>query len=98
MSRIWILKKNAINLYQINKQVYYGKLKERKTKKMKDVKIKMVLLETGEIKEFGGWYTLKELYNLLKTYEKNERFEILSVEFSASSNGMFDDLPDVGSK
>lgn len=50
----------------------------------------MVLLETGEIKEFGGWYTLQELYNLLKTYEKNEKFEILSLEFSPGNNGMFD--------
>lgn len=58
----------------------------------------MVLLETGEIKEFGGWYTLKELYKLLKAYEKDERFEILSMEFSHGSNGMFDNLPDVGSK
>lgn len=58
----------------------------------------MVLLETGEIKEFGGWYTLKELYKLLKTYENDERFEILSMEFSTGSNGMFDNLPDVRSK
>lgn len=60
---------------------------------MRDVKIKMVLLETGEIKEFGGWYTLKELYNLLKTYERNEKFKILSVEFDDASNGMFDYMP-----
>lgn len=58
----------------------------------------MVLVETGEIKEFGGWYTLKEIYNLLKTYEKDERFEILSMEFSTGNNGMFNNLPDVGSK
>ena len=64
---------------------------------MKQVKIKMVLLETGEIKEFGGWYTLKELYNLLKTYEKNEKFEILSLEFNPGSNGMFDNMPNYSS-
>lgn len=64
---------------------------------MKQVKIKMVLLETGEIKEFGGWYTLKELYNLLKNYERDERFEILSMEFSTGNNGMFSNLPDVRS-
>lgn len=64
---------------------------------MRQVKIKMVLLETGEIKEFEGWYTLKELYNLLKTYEKNEKFEILSLEIKPSSNGMFDNMPNNGS-
>ena len=53
----------------------------------------MVLLDTGEIKEFGGWYTLKELYNLLKNYEKDERFEILSMEFGTGSNGVFDNQP-----
>lgn len=65
---------------------------------MKQVELKIVLLETGEIKEFRGWYTLKELYKLLKTYEKDERFEILSLEFSTGNNGFFDNLPDVRSK
>lgn len=58
----------------------------------------MVLLDTGEIKEFGGWYTLKELYNLLKAYEKDERFEILSMEFGTGNNGVFNNLPNVSSK
>ncbi len=65
---------------------------------MKQVKIEILFLETGEIKEFRGWYTLKEVYNLLKYYEKDERFEVLSLEFSHGSNGMFDNLPDVRSK
>lgn len=61
---------------------------------MKQVKINIVYLETGEIKVFGGFYTLKQVYNLLKNYEKDEKFEILSVEFSVGSNGMFDNIPD----
>lgn len=60
---------------------------------MKQVKINIVCLETGEIKVIRGFYTLKQLYNLLKIYEENERFEILSIEFSVGSNGMFDNLP-----
>lgn len=65
---------------------------------MRQVKTKIVVLDTGEIKEAGGWYTLKELYNLLKNYEKNGKFEILSMEFSTGNNGMFNNLPDVRSK
>lgn len=65
---------------------------------MKQVKISIVFLETGEIKEFGGFYTLKEVYNLLKNYEKDKRFSVLSVEFNDGINGMFDNLPYVDNK
>lgn len=60
---------------------------------MYQVKINIVYLPTGELKTFGGFYSLKQVYQLLKNYEKDERFKTLSVEFGNGNNGMFDNLP-----
>lgn len=60
---------------------------------MRQVKINIVCLETGEIKEHEGIYTLKQIYNILLNYERNEKFKIVSIEFGERSNGMFDYMP-----
>lgn len=60
---------------------------------MYQVKINVVYLPTGEIKAFEGFYTLKQVYHLLKQYEKDEKFKFLSVEFGNGNNGMFNNLP-----
>lgn len=60
---------------------------------MRQVKIKIVSIETGEIRVFEGLYTIKRVFNILINYEKNEKFKIISVEFGDSNNGMFDNLP-----
>lgn len=65
---------------------------------MYQIKIELVYLPTGEIKVFGGYYTLKQMYHLLKQYEKDENFKLLTIEFGNGNNGMFDNLPDVGRK
>lgn len=53
---------------------------------MKQVIIEVVYLPTGEIKTFGGFMSLKELYQNLKRYEKDERFEIYAVNFAVDRN------------
>lgn len=65
---------------------------------MHEIKIEMAFLTTGEIKTFGGYYTLKQLYQLLKQYEKDERFKLMSIQFSNGNNGMFDNLPNGNNK
>ena len=65
---------------------------------MYQTKIEIVYLPTGEIKIFGGFYSLKQVYNLLKQYEKDEKFKLLSVEFGDGRNGIFDNLPNDSSK
>lgn len=60
---------------------------------MYQTKINVVYLPTGELKKFEGFYTLKQVYQLLKQYEKDEKFKFLSVEFGTGNNGMFDNLP-----
>lgn len=62
---------------------------------MYQIKIELVYLPTGEIKKFGGFYSLKQMYHLLKQYEKDENFMFMSIEFGNGSNGMFDNLPNV---
>lgn len=65
---------------------------------MYQIKINLVYLPTGEIKEFGGYYTLKQIYQLLKQYEKDESFMFMSLEFGNGINGMFDNLPNVSNE
>ena len=65
---------------------------------MYQTRIEVVYLPTGELKTFEGFYSLKQVYHLLKSYEKDEKFKFLSVEFGYGNNGMFDNLPNVGSK
>ena len=65
---------------------------------MYQIIIELVYLQTGEIKKFEGYYSLQQLYHLLKQYEKDERFMLMSVQFGNGSNGMFDNLPNVSSK
>lgn len=65
---------------------------------MYQLKIELVYLPTGEIKCFSGYYSLKQMYHLLKNYEKDEKFMFTSIEFGNGSNGIFDNLPNVGSK
>ncbi len=60
---------------------------------MYQIKINVVYLPTGELKKFEGFYSLKQVYQLLKNYERDEKFKILSVEFGTGNNGMFDNLP-----
>lgn len=71
---------------------------EENKKEIRQVKIKIVCLETGEIKVFEGIYTIKRVFNILINYEKNEKFKILSVEFDNSSNSMFDNMSDARGK
>lgn len=42
----------------------------------------MLHIETGEIKEFIGYWTLKELYNTIKAYQKNNMWKILNINFN----------------
>lgn len=65
---------------------------------MYQIEIELVYLPTGEIKSFSGFYSLKQLYHLLKQYEKDERFKFMEIQFGNGSNGMFDNLPNVCSK
>lgn len=65
---------------------------------MYQITINLVYLPTGEIKTFGGFYSLKQLYQLLKQYEKDERFKIMEIQFSNGDNGMFDNLPNVSNQ
>ena len=60
---------------------------------MYQTKIEIVYLPTGEIKIFEGFYSLKQVYHMLKQYEKDEKFKTLSVEFGNGNNGMFNNLP-----
>ena len=58
---------------------------------MKQVTIEVVYLQTGEIKTFGGFMSLKEIYQILKKYEKDERFELYAVNFAVNAN-LFDNV------
>ena len=60
---------------------------------MYQTKINVVYLPTGELKVFEGFYSLKQVYQLLKNYENDERFKTLSGEFGTGNNGVFDNLP-----
>lgn len=60
---------------------------------MHQITINFIYLPTGEIKTFGGFYSLKQLYQLLKKYEKDERFKFMEIQFGDGNNGMFDNLP-----
>lgn len=53
---------------------------------MKQITIEVVYLPTGEIKTCGGFMTLKELYQDLKKFEKDERFEVYTVNFAVDAN------------
>lgn len=53
---------------------------------MKQVTIEVVYLPTGEIKTFGGFMSLKEVYQNLKRYENDERFELYAVNFAVNAN------------
>ena len=53
---------------------------------MKQVTIEVVYLQTGEIKTFGGFMSLKEVYQTLKKYENDERFELYGVNFAVSAD------------
>lgn len=59
---------------------------------MKQVTIEVVYLPTGEIKTFGGFMSLKEVYQRLKQYEKDERFELYAVSFAVNAN-LFNNVP-----
>lgn len=65
---------------------------------MYQIKIELVYLQTGEIKIFEGFYSLKQMYHLLKQYEKDEKFMLMSIQFGNGHNGMFDNLSNVSSK
>lgn len=53
---------------------------------MKQITIEVLFLQTGEIKTFGGFMTLKEVYQLLKKYDNDERFELYAVNFAIDAN------------
>lgn len=53
---------------------------------MKQVTIEVVYLQTGELKTFGGFMTLKEVYQTLKKYDNDERFELYAVNFAVNAN------------
>lgn len=53
---------------------------------MKQVTIEVLYLPTGELKTFAGFMTLKEIYQILKKYENDERFELFAVNFAIDSN------------
>lgn len=53
---------------------------------MKQVTIEVLYFPTGELKTFGGYMTLKEIYQLLKKYENDERFELYAVNFAVDAN------------
>ena len=40
----------------------------------------MLYLTTGEIKEFSGYWSWKEIYSQVKSYEKSQRWKILKIE------------------
>lgn len=43
---------------------------------------KITLLETtsGELKEFTGYWSLKEIYQLAKNYEKSQKWKVKYIE------------------
>lgn len=53
---------------------------------MKQVTIEVVYLPTGELKTFGGFMSLKEVYQILKRYENDERFELYAVNFAVNAD------------
>lgn len=40
----------------------------------------MLHLETAELKEFSGYWNWKEIYEMIKKYEKTKKWKILKVE------------------
>lgn len=40
----------------------------------------MLHLESGELKEFSGYWSWKEIYETIKKYEKSKKWKILKVE------------------
>ena len=40
----------------------------------------MLYLETGELREFSGYWSWKEIYSQIKNYEKSQKWKILKVE------------------
>lgn len=40
----------------------------------------MLFLETGELREFSGYWSWKEIYEMIKSYEKSQKWKILKVE------------------
>lgn len=40
----------------------------------------MLQLETAELKEFSGYWSWKEIYEIIKKYEKSNKWKILKIE------------------
>lgn len=40
----------------------------------------MLYLTTGEIKEFSGYWSWREIYSQVKAYEKSKKWKILKIE------------------
>lgn len=55
----------------------------KKVEKMNDkCTLTMLHTQTGEIKEFTGYWSWKELYSLIKKYQKGGIWEILNINFN----------------
>ena len=40
----------------------------------------MLQLETGELKNFSGYWSWKEIYQMVKLYEKSKKCRVLKIE------------------
>lgn len=40
----------------------------------------MLQIETGELKEFSGYWDWKEIYLMIKKFEKSKKWKILKIE------------------
>lgn len=40
----------------------------------------MLFIETGELKEFSGFWNWKEIYSQIKAYEKSGKWKIIKIE------------------
>lgn len=40
----------------------------------------MLYLETGELRKFSGYWTWKEIYQQIKSFEKSQRWKIQKIE------------------
>ena len=56
-------------------------MEERKKKMNEKTKITLLDSTTGELKEFIGYWSLKEIYQLVKNYEKNKNWKTKYIEF-----------------
>lgn len=52
--------------------------------KQYSVKLEILHLPTGEVRTYTGYFSLKEIYLLLKKYEKDEKFNLLRIDFHCS--------------